>query len=372
MSEDRLEAGRTCARQLRQRGHTDAEIAAALLAAGWSDADMDALLGQADSSSDAASRLAPVSPPASRPASVDWRRWAPWMVLAGYTLGLLAVRFWVPGPQGTAGSETAPPDSMAPGDVGRGLTEANAWSHPGQRLGQEIIGPAGIALVWVPGGSFMMGSSDADVDYAVRELGGDRAFLRCEQPAHRVELTGFWIAKTEVTVAQWGAIMGGVGPGRETDHHAIDQVTWYESMDFCDRLGLTLPTEAQWEYAARGPEGHRYPWGDEWDPDLLYWGQPRRPWPGKLAGSFPAGASWCGALDMAGSASEWCADWYAENYYSHSPERDAGGPPSGYQKVRRGGSCCDGANLCRSTARTRLDPTRRSSTIGFRVVSNCP
>ncbi len=232
-------------------------------------------------------------------------------------------------------------------------TGGKPWERPGSRAGQEIVAPGGIALLWVPDGNFMMGRED---DWKGRD------------PVHRVELSGFWVGKTEVTVAQWRAVMGSVPPDQQGDSHPVSNVSWDDAKQFCDKLSLELPTEAQWEYAARGPESRLYPWGDEWDARRLCRGE-NRGMGGKTfpVGSFPSGASWCGALDMAGNVYEWCADRYDSDYYGSSPARDPAGPASGGARVLRGGSWNYFANLCRSALRGSNDPTGTYNNIGFRI-----
>jgi len=232
------------------------------------------------------------------------------------------------------------PAPMPPQPAPTPTPTGKPWERPGTHAGQEIVGPAGIALVWVPGGSFMMGSTDEDVAYAVRELDTKREWLEDEQPAHRVELSGFWMGKTEVTVAQWRSVMGSAPSGNDRgDDHPVVYVSWDDCVEFCEKAGLELPTEAQWEYAARGSDSRRYPWGDDWDEDRLCWSDNQGPGGRTFpVGSFPSGASWCGALDMVGNVWEWCADWYDEDYYADSPPRDPPGPTSGRGRVLRGGS----------------------------------
>ncbi len=259
------------------------------------------------------------------------------------------------------------------------------WERPGTEAGQEIEGPAGILLVWVPGGTFMMGSTDEDVQYVIDHFAAKREDIQDEQPAHAVELTGFWLAKTEVTVAQWRSVMGNL-PERfalggvifqvndQGEEHPVVGVTWNDCRRFCQRAGLELPTEAQWEYAAGGAESWRYPWGDEWSPERLCCDENQGPG-GKTfpVGSFPGGASWCGTLDMAGNVWEWCADRYDETHYGDSARRNPAGPPSGSTMVLRGGSWANGPNPCRTAKRCHVTPDCPCYSFGgFRVAKNCP
>lgn len=239
------------------------------------------------------------------------------------------------------------------------------WERPGAQVGREVTGPAGIPLVWVPGGSFMMGSDDTRWILAL---------LLGRLPVHRVELSGFWIGKTPVTVAQWRSVMGGV-PDECSDHgddHPVVGVTWYDCEEFCKATDLELPTEAQWEYAARGPEGRLYPWGDEWAPDRLCWAGNHGPEGNTFpVGSFPSGASWCGALDMAGNVWEWCADWHDKGYYDESPVRDPRGPDSGSRRVLRGGGWRSYADFCRCAFRFYNSPAYSRVCFGLRVAKSC-
>ncbi len=231
------------------------------------------------------------------------------------------------------------------------------WQRPGTHAGQEVEGPAGITLVRVPGGSFMMGSEDGADD---------------ETPVHRVHVSGFWIGKTEVTVAQWRRVMGSVPGNQQGDDHPVVNVSWNDCQEFCEKVGLELPTEAQWEYAARGPEAHRYPWGDTWDEDRLCWRENRGPGNRTFpVGSFPSGASWCGALDMSGNVWEWCADWYDSDYYGSSPTTDPTGPSSGDKRVLRGGSWYSNAGNCRGADRGSNARDNARLNYGFRVARSC-
>ncbi len=253
-----------------------------------------------------------------------------------------------------------PPEAVTAPTAGTptpAVTGGKPWERSGSRAGEEIVGPGGIALVWVPGGSFQMGGEDGDSD---------------EKPVHRVELSGFWIGKTEVTVAQWQSVMGSAPNNQQGDDHPVVYVSWNDVKKFCDKLGVQLPTEAQWEYAARGPDSRRYPWGDTWDEKKCC--STRNHGPGGRTfpvGHFRSGASWCGALDMAGNVWEWCADWYADwydrDYYASSPAKDPAGPASGGARVLRGGSRYNDALNCRSANRDNLVPTSTDNCIGFRL-----
>ncbi len=274
------------------------------------------------------------------------------------------------------------PDSVAAEKLSEQWRQGKPWERPGSRAGQEIVGPAGITLVWVPGGSFMMGSEVGYVD---------------QKPVHRVELSGFWIGKTEVTNEQYAAFLNDAGPDDASEwlevddedceiertggryeaksgrgDHPVVEVSWYGAEAYCEHYGFELPTEAQWEYAARGPDSLRYPWGDEWQPDRLCWDENQGPGGRTFpVGSFPSGASWCGALDMAGNVWEWCADWYDSDYYGSSPTTDPTGPSSGDERVIRGGSWFNSASNCRGALRGRNTRDNTSADCGFRVARSC-
>jgi serine/threonine-protein kinase len=194
-----------------------------------------------------------------------------------------------------------------------------------------------------------MGASDDD----------DRA-RDDEYPAHAVSLDGYWIDKTEVSNAQFAAFLNAHGnsgadghpmavfgrgyiqiveeDGAYTVGSAADRpvvmVTWYGAQAYCDWAGGRLPTEAEWEYAARGPANRLYPWGkDAPHCALARFGDCPRV--ATAVGSLPDGASWCGALDMAGNVWEWVADWYA--MYPAGACENPTGPTTGEYPVQRGG-----------------------------------
>jgi formylglycine-generating enzyme required for sulfatase activity len=243
--------------------------------------------------------------------------------------------------------------------------DAKPWEQQGTEAGDEIVGPDGGKMVWVPAGGVIMGSPQGE--------GEDE-----EHPAHQVRITkGFWLGKCTVTNVQYRAYCQETGVrfplfSRQGDDHPIVNVTWTEAKAYCQRYELDLPTEAQWEYAARGPEGHVHPWGNEWDPKKCCnrenQGPGGRTYP---VGNFPAGASWCGALDMAGNVFQWCKDWYSEKYYAKSPDTDPRGPYRlGYwrgHRLLRGGSWFnDDPRVFRCSYRSHSDPTAGAHSIGFR------
>jgi formylglycine-generating enzyme required for sulfatase activity len=175
-----------------------------------------------------------------------------------------------------------------------------------------------------------------------------------------------------VTVAQWRGVMGDP-PTRndQGDDHPVVDVSWEACHAFCVRAGLALPTEAQWECAARGPLGHAYPWGNEWEASLCQSWEDRhgheRTAP---VGSLPDGRSWCGALDMAGNVFEWCRDWYDPGFYA-SPTACAPNPECSVgvsgQRVLRGGCWGSSPDNCEAGVRCRAKPTFHNGGIGFRV-----
>jgi formylglycine-generating enzyme required for sulfatase activity len=234
----------------------------------------------------------------------------------------------------------------------------------------------GAELVWIPAGTFARGS-DSDL------AGAD------EQPVRAIHLDGYWVYKHPVTVGQYKAFCEATGrefkppwpqqkmadPRQDPDSYAVI-TNWFEAAAYARWARGALPTEAQWEKAARGPEGREYPWGDEYDPakcvsmeNTLYeFNEGFRP-----VGSHPEGASPYGVEDMAGNVLEWTRDWYRAEYYAESPDRNPTGPERGANKVVRGGCSLYDWRFNRSAARFIQPPAVNNWTaVGFRCVVVAP
>jgi formylglycine-generating enzyme required for sulfatase activity len=224
----------------------------------------------------------------------------------------------------------------------------------------------GAEMVYVAAGDFTMGSDDYD----------------SEKPPHKVYLDGYWIYKNPVTVAQYRAFCNTTGhamPFRPDwgwrDDHPVVCVTWDDATAYAKWSHASLPTEAQWEKAARGTDGRAYPWGNKWDPSRCAHSESKLGDLGstKPVGSYPTGASPYGALDMAGNVWEWCADWYDVSYYKSSPASNPAGPTSGGYRVVRGGSW-DVVNtaIFRAAGRRGINPALSYDYYGFRCVVRAP
>jgi sulfatase modifying factor 1 len=266
---------------------------------------------------------------------------------------------------------------------------------------EEITNSIGMKFRLIPAGSFMMGALPGDGD------AGDN-----EAPQHQVEITKpFYISVYEVTQAEWQTIMGlsqdeianggdlwGVGP-----KYPVCYVSWDKALEFCAKLsekdGVTyrLPTEAEWEYAARGGvEGKLYVWGVEKTPlvngvkqanvadeSIKQWAQFAEykdfyKQYGYFTGyddgysvAAPVGSfapNGFGLYDMAGNVWEWCSDWYGVDYYAYSPSMDPPGPDSGEFRVIRGGCWGDSPRVLRSSDRSMGTPGNGFPSLGFRIV----
>jgi serine/threonine-protein kinase len=234
-------------------------------------------------------------------------------------------------------------------------------STPGQAFVQ-FSGVDGARLIFIPAGEFTMGSN-----YEERE-----------QPVHRVNLSAYWMDQYEVTNKLYAKCVnaGVCSLPSVKDHyddpayanHPVVFVDWKAAQTYCEWAGRRLPTEAEWEKAARGTDERTYPWG-------VGLGCPRANYDADyckmdgttLVGSYPKGASPYGLLDMAGNVWEWVSDWYSDSYTSFfDASFNPMGPQSGEHRVLRGGSWISDRNYLRTTDRWRNLPEFKSDFIGFR------
>jgi formylglycine-generating enzyme required for sulfatase activity len=250
---------------------------------------------------------------------------------------------------------------------------------------KEIDIVSEIEMVKIPEGEFIMGSNMGHKN---------------EIPERRVYLDSYCISKYEITNRQYCVFLNEKGnhiegeavwfdiegrfsridykngkftPKPTYSDHPVVEVTWYGARAFCRWLSeITesywhLPTEAQWEKAARGPDGRVYSWGDD-SPDCAYANFYSCVGDTKQVGSYTAGISLYGLYDMAGNVWEWCDDWYEENYYSHAPYKNPKGTDFATYKVVRGGCWYGNIDSIRCAYRTEFCPVGGYSSVGFRIV----
>ena len=281
---------------------------------------------------------------------------------------------------GPPASEDAGPDGSgtdAGNDDAGTIDIVDAGADAGLDGGPDA-GPCGGSacgeMVDVPAGAFTMGSTSGELFVGV--------YTADEKPQRTVTLSAFWIDKYEVTRAQWAeCVTAGAclelawRPGAED--LPVTDVTWSRADAFCRWVGKRLPTEAEWEKAARGDDGRRFPWGS--DAPTCDRANTRRvdasfsvlgscAWGPEPVGSRPDGASPYGALDMAGNVAEWTADWYAAGYYATAPTTDPRGPSGGGRRVVRGGSWDD--SFFRAADRSDYPPDGSYADVGFRCAAD--
>jgi formylglycine-generating enzyme required for sulfatase activity len=242
-------------------------------------------------------------------------------------------------------------------------------------------------MVLVPEGKFTMGTSERNIEQWLRAHPKDkREWFEDEQPQHSVFLKAFYMDQYEVTTKRYQAFMNDAGWGEpeywsrtipvSQAEKPVVGVTWDDAQAYCEHYGKRLPTEAEWEKAARGTDGRFYPWGNE-APTSRH-ANFDRGYDFKnyevltAVGSRSAGASPYGVQDMAGNVWEWVADLYDENYYQNSPKDNPEGANEGKYRVIRGGSWNYDAWNLRSSNRVRNLPTLRSNLLGFRCARNAP
>jgi Uncharacterized conserved protein len=219
-------------------------------------------------------------------------------------------------------------------------------------------------MALIPAGEFAMGSDRGQED---------------EQPVHRVALDAFYLDVHEVTVSRYAEFLASqkpdppfkwneATPGSHSNK-PVTGVDWYDARDYCRWVGKRLPTEAEWEMAARGTEGRLYPWGND-HPTKAHVNAGQNQWRGydtlTDVGRYEPGRSPTGLYDMAGNLWEWVADWYDPTYYQFSPRETPAGPSAGPLRVLRGGAWNNDSQSIRSANRAGYAPNARRNDAGFR------
>lgn len=269
-------------------------------------------------------------------------------------LGSVAASNWI------AASSTLPPHERQLATSG--LTENSAWNPVTRRI-------QGLEMALVPAGCFIMGTTDAQMQEALEACDAYYGAFGCqqdftnEQPAHEVCISEpYWIDVTPVSNFQYLRVTKSRWPSPYTDLRLpLQAIPWREAAAYCRMRGSRLPTEAEWEYAARGPDSLVYPYGDSYDIQRTTL---RKVSPAQ-SGQIPRGASWVGALDMSGGMAEWVSDWYGP--YPQARRVDPQGPPAGSSRILRGGDWFAHASYSvRTSFREPTDPEFATSKNGFR------
>ena len=271
-------------------------------------------------------------------------------------------------------SETSAPSLADTATVAPSPLPGNTPTPTPAALAVEITDVKGIVMRLVPAGPFTMGSTDGMPD---------------EKPPHTVDLAAFYMDQYEVTNAHYktcvdakacplpskvsGPILSGTYGSPEYDNSPVIWVDWDHAKTYCAWRGARLPTEAEWEKAARGTDGRMYPWGNTIDPTIAnYGGNVKDPYDGELGKTtpvdlYPSGQSPYGIYDMAGNVWEWVADWYDVYPGGDASANDAFGQKT--YRVLRGGGWNDDPSSLRTTFRGGNTPETAVNYIGFRCAS---
>ncbi len=223
-------------------------------------------------------------------------------------------------------------------------------------------------MILIPAGEFIMGANDGGID---------------EQPQRVVYLDAFAIHQYEVTIYQYNEFVVATGHRQPLNRYVKDihffnnanqpaiYVSWLDAYDYCQWAGLRLPTEAEWEKAARGTEGLSWPWVEKYQPTFAnFKGEEDHGVFTTAVGSYEKDKSPYGVYDMAGNVKEWVQDWYDDRYYANAPLKNPQGPERGEMKVMRGSSWRDSLYSGRATGRLQMVPGYRYEAVGFRCAKS--
>ena len=251
------------------------------------------------------------------------------------------------------------------------ISPRQSWAEPSRAYDEP-------SMVRIPAGNYKIGFK---TDKALSECTKHndpckRKWFEDEEPIHTIYLDSYLIDKFEVTQEEFAGEMGSNPSEFRGDKLPVEKVTWHEAQQYCRRVGKRLPTEAEWEVAAKGGKENIYPWGNEvqsrkanfcdrhcnkrWNVEQFIDGYKTT----APVGSFPPNGY--GLHDMAGNVYEWVFDWYEKEYYEHSKSKNPRGPSTGKYKVMRGGSWINYAVGTRPTDRTDSKPDKRLNFTGFR------
>jgi len=288
------------------------------------------------------------------------------------------------------------------------ITEEEASVPTPEPKTEEKNSIDGATLVYIPGGPFIMGNTADDVEEIVTQSWCEKCttnVLDQTRPAHEVTVDGYWMYKTEVTNSQfatfvnktgyettaevygssvinyfkgygtldgvtWNEPRGPMSNLNGKDNHPVTHVSWEDAKAYCEWAGGRLPTEAEWEKAARGTDQRQFPWGDRPPSDSIAsytWNGGDQP-----VGSYPGGASFYGLLDMAGGMYEWVADYYSVTAYDESEYDNPLGPSSGDYRTVRGGSWNYPVYTLLATYRSGREETFTAFYVGFRCAVDHP
>ncbi|MEW5868793.1 MAG: bifunctional serine/threonine-protein kinase/formylglycine-generating enzyme family protein [Chloroflexota bacterium] len=339
-------------------------------------AELKQALGQAQ----VGSAPAPAAAPRKRSAGCSW---AVALVVVGVLLlaaiiggGWLAYpyimeRLATPTPTPTATATHTPVPTNTPTPVTPTATFTPAVTPTPAGLAQRIFDDFGVPMVLVESGPFLMGSAYGAMD---------------EAPEHFVTLDTYYIDQYEVTNTRYAECVNAGRCEPPTNQGSVSHPSYYDNAEFanypviyvswpmaqayCEWRGARLPTEAEWEKAARGTDGRPFPWGEA-EPDCTYanfWGGPSCIGDVGEVGQYDQGASPYNIFDMAGNVWEWVSDWYSDQYYANSPESNPRGPDSGQHRVLRGGAWSLEMMSIRTTVRGRNLPNKGYNYVGLRCV----